>query len=368
MLTSNKKKCESVFINMNIFIRTDSSIKIGTGHAMRCLNLAKTLKERGVNVCFICNNDKGNINDLIKSNNFSVYELPLNNEIDFEYTEFNWQFDVESTKRILLSQERVDWIIVDHYGIDEKWERSIRPFTNKIMVIDDLANRRHDCDLLLDNNLYLNMENRYNSLVPKNTIKLLGPRYLQFRSEFYETRKEIKIRDGTIKRLLISFGGTDETNETLKALKAIKLLSANVEADVVVGSQNENKEIIKAWCVENPNIKYHCQINYMAKLMKLADLSIGAGGTSTYERCYLGLPSLVIKTANNQSELIKSMEKLQLIHFLGENSEITEVDIANELQKFLSRPRLVKEMSKRCLEMFSNDIVENNLVDHILEG
>src|SRR5690606_26558309 len=132
------------------------------------------------------------------------------------------------------------------YSIDIQWELKLRTYVNRIMVIDDLANRRHDCDLLLDQNLYENMEQRYMGLVPETCKLLLGPRYALLRPEFREARKKLRPRDGTVRRILIFFGGTDPTNETLKAIEAVRLLNcSDIEVDVVVGAKNPHRDLIK---------------------------------------------------------------------------------------------------------------------------
>lgn len=142
-----------------------------------------------------------------------------------------------------------DVLVIDSYAIDIKWESILRLHVKKIMVIDDLANRKHDCDILLDQNEYLNKDKRYEGLVPQNCKLLLGARYAILREEFYKAREKMRLRDGKIKNILVFFGGSDLSNETIKALEAIVLLQRqDIRVNVIVGQSNPNKEAIENFC------------------------------------------------------------------------------------------------------------------------
>lgn len=234
--------------------------------------------------------------------------------------------------------------MVDHYSLDEKWEKQIRPFTKEVMVIDDLANRPHDCDLLLDQNYYLNMGSRYNGLVPSHAKLLLGPQHVLLREEFKEARKYIKPFNGKVERLFIFFGGSDPTNETEKVLRAIKPLvqKYRLKADVVVGNTNPKKEVIEALCTEITGVSYQGQINNMAELMARADLAIGAGGATTWERIYLQLPSIVITVADNQIEIAKAVHFKQLCFYLTHYSEVCPYMISDFLEYILYSPKCIE--------------------------
>jgi UDP-2,4-diacetamido-2,4,6-trideoxy-beta-L-altropyranose hydrolase len=155
---------------MNIIIRADASIQIGTGHLMRCLTLANELRSKGIKASFVCRELPGNLCNFIENKGYSVYRLPDSRNV-------TWQTDAEQTKAILNEEQDADWLIVDHYALDRQWELQMKPHVKKIMVIDDLADRPHHCDLLLDQNLYFNQNTRYDELVPDYCKKLLGPKY-----------------------------------------------------------------------------------------------------------------------------------------------------------------------------------------------
>ena len=287
---------------MRVVFRVDSSLDIGTGHVMRCLTLGERLKESGIAVTFICRDLPGNLSGYIESRGFAVQRLPAPSTLTAAglsthnygaWLGVHWQDDAAQTAELLAQSGAVDWLVVDHYALDAGWERRLRPLVQKIMAIDDLANRTHDCDLVLDQNFYLDLEDRYDRLVPTQCVKLLGPRYALLRPEFRQARKNLRERDGQVKRILVFFGGSDAGNETAKALEAIRLLNRpEIAVDVVVGGINPHRRQIEELCAGWPATTCHCQVNNMAELMAGADLAIGAGGTTTWERCCLGLPSV----------------------------------------------------------------------------
>jgi UDP-2,4-diacetamido-2,4,6-trideoxy-beta-L-altropyranose hydrolase len=245
----------------------------------------------------------------------------------------DWQADAEATAAVLAKLgQRVDWLIVDHYGLDARWEEAVRPYARRIMVIDDLANRPHCCDLLLDANYYSNPEGRYAGLLPPGAELLLGPRYALLRPEFFCAGERLRPRVGTLDRLLAFFGGSDATNETEKLLTALAgLPERSFTVDVVVGEANHRRLAIERRCTSLAAVGFHCQIDNMAKMIAAADLAVGAGGTSLWERCYLGLPSIVIAVADNQVETAQALAAVGAIHYLGFHTEVDAGAIASAI-------------------------------------
>lgn len=322
---------------------------------MRCLTLADDLRQKGAEINFVCREEPGNLINHIGSKRYKVYRLPAGIDLNEEK---------RCTKTILSEYEtKPDWLIIDHYDIDVSYESSLRKYVKKIMVIDDLANRRHDCDLLLDQNLCENMKTRYEGLVPEHCQKLLGPKYALLRSEFREARKNLRQRNGNVKRILIFFGGSDPTNETSKALEAMRLLNRpDIAVDVVIGAANPHKEQIGLICSAMSNITFHCQVDNIAQLMANADLAIGAGGTTTWERCYLGLPTIVIILAENQSDIAKYLEKVGIAINLGWCNEVVELDIKNKLEKLINETKKREIMSIKAREIFNDNRCIKSLV------
>lgn len=361
---------------MQVAIRVDSSVQIGTGHVMRCLTLASRLRQYGASVEFICRELSGNLCDLIQNQGFIVHRLPSSNlTVGVNYDQWlgtSWETDSAETIQVIGSADtKFDLLIVDHYAIDNRWESRIRPFIPRIMAIDDLANRLHDCDLLLDQNLYDDMHSRYSDLLPEKCTQLLGPRYALLREEFIDAQKTPRVRNGDVQRVFVFFGGSDPTNETEKSLDAIKLLNrAELIVDVVVGRSNPNRERISELCSQISNTHFYCQISNISDLMIAADLAIGAGGTSTWERCSVGLPTLTITTAENQVEVTEAVAKTGAIHHLGSYRDVSAQSIAKGLQHLLQMPERLVSMSRMSTQIMGNFKAggSNRIAEIILAG
>ena len=324
---------------MKVAIRVDASSQIGSGHVMRCLSLAARLqKEHNAQVYFIMRQLAGNLISLVQDKGYSVFTLPEEQREQELKGYATWltvpeKQDAQETVAKLSELGTVDLLVIDSYAIDEIWENAVRPYVKKIMVIDDLANRKHNCDILLDQNLYADMYSRYNQLVPNRCQLYLGPKYALLREEFYEARKAIRQRNSEIKNILVFYGGVDATNETAKALRALKKIqkAESVYVDVIVGVSNPFKNEIEAVCKLHNNWHYYCQVGNMAEFMNKADIMLGAGGSTTWERCFLQLPALVTAVAENQIEGCKYLEKCGIIKYLGVYNEVTENRITFEL-------------------------------------
>ncbi|MBL0225443.1 MAG: UDP-2,4-diacetamido-2,4,6-trideoxy-beta-L-altropyranose hydrolase [Geobacteraceae bacterium] len=190
---------------MMVCIRTDASDVIGSGHVMRCLTLADELRQRGADVIFICRILLGNLIGLIEDKGYSVVRLQ---QPETEYIAaaedvahaawlgVSWEQDAVDTIDA-FGEKHPKLLIIDNYALDSRWETKLRPYVEKIMVIDDLADRSHDCDLLLDQNLYQSIETRYDKLISESCKRLLGPKYALFRPEFVTARKNCAIGMGT---------------------------------------------------------------------------------------------------------------------------------------------------------------------------
>lgn len=328
---------------MVLVIRVDSSTVIGSGHLMRCLTLAGRMqKEHGAEVHFICRDLEGNLSSLVTKAGFNLHLLPRaehNPRLEgyAAWLTVTQQQDAgECIQVIDAIGENVQRIVVDSYAIDITWERMLRPYTKEIMVIDDLANRQHDCDYLLDQNEYLHKETRYVGLVPDKCEMLLGYRYALLREEFYQAKRTLRKRDGVIRNILVFFGGSDLTNETMKTLAALADMKLDgITVNVVVGGSNKNKESIRQYCDTRNNMHYFCQVDNMAELMAEADLAIGAGGSATWERLFLDLPSIVITIAANQEKIAIDCQKQGLLDYLGSGSMVTKEDIIKAVSMWL---------------------------------
>lgn len=344
---------------MNIFIRTDASVDIGTGHVMRCLTVAQELQKRGHYVTFLMRKLPGHLAELVSKSQCSAVML--------QYTgDFSLNEDIAQTIDILTKQEYAIGII-DHYQIDQQWENAIRPYVKKLVVIDDLADRKHDCDLLLDQNIVNDFDTRYDELVSVDCEKLLGPKYLILREEFTSIRSQVKPRSGEVKRLLVFMGGSDPTGETLKVMKAFQQSNFIFQhVDVVVGDANPIKTAIQVLC-EKLGFAYHCQIDYLASLMLKADFSIGAGGSTTWERCYVGLPSSSTIVAENQAEATEVADSLGAVLNLGWHESVTVETYRQLIETLHLKQKQIQHMSQKAIQLTESPEGPNRWATRILE-
>lgn len=330
---------------LRVAIRTDASVRISSGHVMRCLTLAEELSCRGAEVSFICRELQGNLCDIIEKKGYKVKRLPVpegqmpeNTTLHGGWLETEWETDAKQTIDFLTlecpGELKTDWLIIDHYALDIHWESAVRPYVKKIMVIDDLADRVHDCDLLLDQNPCDRMETRYDGLVPHRCVKLLGPEFALVRSEFKEAGGD-KPTNGKLERIFVFYGGVDLSNETEKAIKAVRCLNrSTLSVDVVVGMANPYREHLRNLCLSIPNLSFHCQVDNMAELMARADLALGAGGITTFERMYMDLPSITVSTALNQVNILEFLDREGYLRFLGEAEKVAVGDISKAILDF----------------------------------
>ena len=286
---------------------------------MRCLTLADCLKAAGAQCQFICREDPGNLIVEIRQRGFSVSVLPaateafIINELTCEaksnydaWLGADWVTDTVQTK-VGVGTTAVDWLIVDHYAIDARWEQTLRPLCRKLMVIDDLDDRPHRCDLLLDQNLGCDVGD-YSQLVPEGCTVLAGPHYALLRPEFAALRDDSLRRRATpqLKHLLITMGGVDQANATGKVLEALQdcpLLPADLRITVVMGPHAPWLERVQLLARQMPQpTEVKVNVNNMAQLMADSDFAIGAAGSTIWELCCLGLPALLVVIAKNQAK------------------------------------------------------------------
>lgn len=344
---------------MNVVIRTDASRTIGTGHVMRCLSLAEALERRGASVQFICRKLDGHLGEYIKQRGFVVNMLataaagPAARESS-DYSPWlgvRWQDDAEDTQAAIAALDsKPDWLVADHYALDKRWEGRCRESSRRTMAIDDLANREHDCDLLLDQNLYEDATSRYGGKLPKHCQLLLGPQFALLRSDFAKARASINERHGVVRRILVFFGGTDPGNLTATSVAALKKLALpNVAVDVIIGEKYQNRLEIEAACCAQ-NFACHVQTNQMAELMANADLAIGAGGSASWERCCVGLPCLTFAVARNQQQLVADAAMGGILYAPSVDPS-DEDAIARHVTACVQNPMLLQAMSKRAMAL-----------------
>ena len=336
--------------DVKITIRTDESPEIGTGHLARCQALADMLRQCGAVVSFVCRHISYQAERRLREAGHLVIRIPGSGEID-ELPHASWlggsqAFDADATKSALNGTLQ-DWLIVDHYALDNRWEHALRDAVSRIMVIDDLADRKHDCDILLDQNLHESPAGRYDGLLPTAANLLLGPRYALLRTEFANLPR--RVRAGQVGRLLVFFGGVDKANQTGRTLTVLpSVLPNGTDVDVVIGDLHPCRDRIVERCLEL-GYRCHVQTPRMAELMTAADVSIGGGGTAIWERCCSGLPALVWQQADNQIEQLKAAARVGLLHAPDKVDRDDEA-LKREIRDFCQSPTSLHKMSLAGLE------------------
>ena len=304
-----------------ILIRVDASKNIGTGHVMRCLTLANEAKRHGWTTCIVLRDPDTNIVAYLSSLGHDVKELVSSN-----YSKGNSGNTLEHGDWLTVSQTqdahetadivrdfKPDWLVVDHYAIDSTWLSIIEKYGAKILVIDDLGDRDLICDLLLDQNLGASAA-KYIGKVSRNCRLLLGPDFALIRDEFKEWReKSLKDRfDRDVKNILITMGGVDANNYTLKVLRELtksKYATDCVMTTILGGSYPHKKALYEFLGSSALNVSIISDVKNMAEIMSSADICIGAAGSTSWERCCLGLPTLTFAIADNQIPILDELVK-----------------------------------------------------------
>lgn len=340
---------------MKALIRTDASLQIGNGHVMRCMSLAKSLQQEGVETVFICRPLQGNLIDYIKAQGLSVLTLPVATsaaEGPAEDTMSEWQTDAQECID-LLNGQHFEWLIVDHYGLDARWHQMMRSHCGQIMVMDDLANRPLDADALVDQNPG-RIATDYDHCLNEEVPKFIGPDYALIKPEFANLRDESLTRrqNSDVKHILVSLGGVDINNVTQSVLQALNHaeLPDNTQITVVLGQhapwKNEVENELTRMVLPTRLIS---QTEHMAELMCEADLAIGAAGTSALERCCMGLPSLQLVLADNQSTAANALDLAGAAITISLEEDLK--DPVSQALKHLMKPNHLMDMQTAASKM-----------------
>jgi UDP-2,4-diacetamido-2,4,6-trideoxy-beta-L-altropyranose hydrolase len=362
-----------------IAFRVDASLLMGSGHVMRCMTLADALTTQGTQCHFISHAHPGHLLELIRQRGFAVTALPVelpppaNTQVASErpkepvhapWLGCDWQTDAEQTSTILATLQP-NWLVVDHYALEQRWETALLPHYKKLLVIDDLADRQHKCDLLLDQNLGRQPQD-YGNLVPPHCKVLTGPQYALLRPEFAALRAYSLQRrqQPVLKQVLITMGGVDQPNATGQVLQAIKgcALPEDCCISVVMGLQAPWLQQVRAQAQDMPwPTEVLVNISDMAQRMADSDLAIGAAGSTSWERCCLGLPTLLVVLADNQRLGAQALQEAQAALLIGDMSDIA-MQLPLAINASASRHRL-QEMSTATAK-----VTDGRGVDKVLKS
>lgn len=347
---------------MSFAFRVDAAPEMGTGHLMRCLTLADSLRQ----VCeikarFVYRHMPPYLVERIRNQGYETVgiNMPLAEQslLD-ELHHSRWlgvtqQQDAQDCLHA-LEDYQWDWLVVDHYALGQIWETKIRAVANRIMAIDDIADRVHDCDTLLDQNFYADMRERYVGKVPEQCRLLLGPSYALLREEFFQVRNRIAVRKGPVQQILVFLGGADSENYTRLVLDALTTLPCNkIKVDVVIGAQHPARGEIEQVCAQH-GFLCHVQTNRMAELMANADMAIGAGGSATWERCITGLPSILLVIADNQAKAVADLAAAGIVLNAGNARTKRPQDLAIDIQTLLEDEELRSFLSTKSIALMTS--------------
>lgn len=330
---------------LRVAMRAEGSLAIGAGHVSRCLTVAAGIRRRGGRVRFLGRDLPVHLREWVRSEGHEYVGLADAVEVpddDLEHSEWLGTSQAADARDTIAALDggRWDWMVVDHYAIDARWERSVRAVVPRLMIIDDLADRDHECDLLLDQNLPADAM-RYARRVPPEAGVLVGPSFALLREEFRAARTGTRPRDGDIRRVLVFMGGGDAGNHTSCAVAACMRVGFTAgQVDVVLGAGHANQGAIEAVCV-SAGYTCHVQTTRMADLMAAADLAIGAAGSASWERCAVGLPALLLSAALNQQRILEGVVAAGAAVAVAPDVE----NIADALAKVTREPARIRAMS-----------------------
>lgn len=320
---------------MKFLFRVDASVSIGSGHIMRCLTLATALRARCASCHFVSREHDGHLIELVRQRGFEVTALAAGHgpatvgdrPAHVSWLGCAWESDAEQT-RALVTALKPDWIVLDHYALDERWERFVCGEGTRLLIIDDLADRAHACDLLVDQNLG-RAAAHYDALVPRGCTVLAGPAYALLRPEFSRLRSvSLARREGaTLRHIFVNMGGVDQPNATGAVLAALCAsdLPSDCRISVVMGMQAPWIAEVREFSAQMPwATDVLVNVTDMAERMADSDLAIGAAGSTSWERCCLGLPTLMVILAANQESGARALDEAGAALLLGRVGDIPQ--------------------------------------------
>jgi UDP-2,4-diacetamido-2,4,6-trideoxy-beta-L-altropyranose hydrolase len=326
---------------MNIIIRADASTQIGTGHVMRCLALAQTFQEQGGQAIFVLANESSALESRLFLEGMKVLYLSVeaaSNEDAQQTVDFAQQFAAQ-------------WLIVDGYHFGADYQKAIKDFGINLLFIDDYGHADHYyANLVLNQNISANQD-PYIRREPYTRL-LLGLKYTLLRREFWQWRDWSRVIQPIASKILVTLGGSDPDNVTLKVVQALQLLNNDLEVIVVIGGSNPNYAVLQREITDSKvTISLQRNVNNMPELMAWADIAIAAGGSTSWELAFMGLPSIVITLADNQIAIATELAARNLIVHLGWHQQITLEQIGLAVEELIDKPNQRKEMSKSGREL-----------------
>lgn len=348
---------------IQIAFRVDASLAIGAGHVMRCLTLADTLRTQGAICRFISRAHAGHLNAYIGQRGFEVISLPAgitlvqDDRTETSYDQWlgvSWQEDAALTVAALGLSGVQDWLVVDHYALDWQWEGATRQCARQVLVIDDLVNRKHTADILLDQT-YGRLPSAYSMLTNTGCEVRCGVEHVLIRPEFLTWRTRSIQRRGTasLRHIVISLGGIDKDNvskDILVALHGAGLLG-ELQVSVILGTTSPWIDMLTQFAhTLSPNVTVLAGVSNMAEILTGCDLVIGAAGSSAWERCCLGVPSLLLTLAENQREIAKQLVQAKAVWAIDDGKALGD-QVVNAVTALRQNPEELRAMAEQAFRI-----------------
>ncbi len=334
---------------------------------MRCLALADFLRAGGADTLFVASQLPETLAARIRQGGHELRLVEGGQDREPEkgrLAHSHWlagsQIEDARATTSAIARLDIDWLIVDHYGLDAQWESLVRPATRHLLAIDDLADRRHACDVLLDQNYYGDAALRYRNLVQPETKLLLGPSFALLRPEFRSARPKHPREDSGVSRVCICFGGADVPGLSENAARAVAAADVNVKIDIVIGPMSARNNGLHTLSERIPNVEMHVSPANVAALLARADIGIGGAGSMSWERACVGLPSLIVVLAENQRHIAEDLHVLGAAELLGDARVVTIAEFRQGFERLVADgPR------RRAMSMTAMNLVDGLGCDRI---
>ncbi len=331
-----------------VAIRADASACIGHGHVMRGLALAAALRARGAVVHVLQRRDVGDARAAVERAGCIAHAWPADAAGDaFDFA----AADAAATHEVLRRIGRPDWLVLDHYRLGADWVHALRRDVGRVLVVDDLADRAHDGDLLLDSNWHDDPAARYRGHWPTGRPALFGPAYALLRPEFAASRAALGPRDGGVRRVVVAFGGSDPAGATGACVEALHAARPDLRLDVIVGAGASQAAALQQRWAGHPQVQVTVGASDVATRFAAADLFVGAGGSMTWERACLGLPGVTLPIAENQQPLCRRLDEAGLGIDLGPWHVGAPAALPDALARLTADPARCRAMSRGLAEL-----------------
>jgi UDP-2,4-diacetamido-2,4,6-trideoxy-beta-L-altropyranose hydrolase len=359
-------------VTRTVIIRVDSGDEIGAGHVRRCLSVAAFLRINHLNPVFICRQIVGHISYLIEQAGFEVVLLPPNESLNFSVFSENFSpadfnrmgIDAHESASKFLEQcptmKTVAWVITDHMLIRKPWQAV---FKNKLgckaLAIDGVADYPHDVSILIDPQICENVKQKWFGLISDDCTVFSGPSSLPLSPSFASARKNAWVRNGSISRILVCFGGT-EARETVHRSITVLLAwidnsrASRIEVDIAISSSVNSVKKIRKLVNNDQRFHLHVGLNDLSGMMQKASIAIGSGGIMLWERCLLGLPAIAVPLAENQKKPIERLEGKGAILALRSVGKDYEIELKKALDHLLKNPTVLTAMSENAFKVMAD--------------